>query len=89
MIPTHWQSLWNSLSQLATGIGGYVAGPISDRFGRRVAFIVASIFSFAGIALLYTASTPGQFLGGKMVNAVGLGIGEKMISNGYRVLSLR
>ncbi|KAH7007308.1 maltose permease Mal61 [Ilyonectria destructans] len=73
-IPAYWQSLWNALSQVATAMGCYAAGPISDRFGRRLAFLVAAIISAAGVAVVYTSSSPGQFLGGKMVNALGLGL---------------
>lgn len=60
-------------------MGCYAAGPISDRFGRRLAFLVAAIISAAGVAVVYTSSSPGQFLGGKMVNALGLGLGASNI----------
>jgi MFS family permease len=55
-------------------IGAICAGPITDRLGRRMAFFIAAIISFAGIAVVYTASSPGVFLAGKMVNALSLGI---------------
>ena len=74
LIPAYWQSLWNALAQVATGIGAWGAGPISDRFGRRISFAVAGLFSVAGVAVVYTAASPGTFLAGKMVNALGLGM---------------
>ncbi|CAK7238441.1 hypothetical protein SEUCBS140593_010691 [Sporothrix eucalyptigena] len=74
VIPAYWQSLWNAMPQLTTGIGAWAAGPIADRFGRRAAFITAGFISAAGVAVVYTASTRGVFLGGKMLNAVGLGL---------------
>ncbi|KAF7550962.1 hypothetical protein G7Z17_g5386 [Cylindrodendrum hubeiense] len=73
-IPAYWQSLWNALAQVGTALGCYAAGPISDRFGRRLAFLVAAIISAAGVAVVYTSSSPGQFLGGKIINALGLGL---------------
>lgn len=60
-------------------MGCYAAGPISDRFGRRLAFLVAAIISASGVAVVYTSSSPGQFLGGKMANALGLGLGASNI----------
>lgn len=74
LIPAYWQSLWNALAQVATGLGAWAAGPISDRFGRRISFGVAGCLSVAGVAVVYTAGTPGSFLAGKMVNALGLGM---------------
>jgi Sugar (and other) transporter len=74
LIPAYWQSLWNALAQVATMIGAICAGPITDRLGRRMAFFIAAIISFAGIAVVYTSSSPGVFLAGKMVNALALGI---------------
>lgn len=74
MIPAYWQSLWNALSQVATMLGSTAAGPIQDRFGRRAAFLVAACLSAAGIAVVYTASTPGAFLAGKIVNGLSLGL---------------
>ncbi|CAK7226328.1 hypothetical protein SBRCBS47491_006192 [Sporothrix bragantina] len=74
VVPAYWQSLWNAMPQLTTGIGAWVAGPLSDRFGRRIAFVVSGMISAAGVAVVYTASARGVFLAGKMVNAVGLGM---------------
>ncbi|BCS04173.1 uncharacterized protein AKAW2_71051A [Aspergillus luchuensis] len=74
VIPAYWQSLWNALSQVATMLGSTAAGPIQDRFGRRAAFLVAACLSAAGIAVVYTASTPGAFLAGKIVNGLSLGL---------------
>ncbi|PYH89226.1 maltose permease Mal61 [Aspergillus ellipticus CBS 707.79] len=74
VIPAYWQSLWNALSQVATMLGATAAGPIQDRLGRRAAFIVAAALSAAGIAIVYTAATPGTFLAGKIVNGLALGL---------------
>ncbi|KAK6606440.1 Alpha-glucosides permease MPH2 [Botrytis cinerea] len=74
IIPAYWQSLWNAMAQVCTGFGAWGAGPISDRFGRRISFCVSGLISIAGTAVIYTATTPGAFLGGKMINAIGLGM---------------
>ena len=55
-------------------IGSTVGGFISDRLGRRVAFLVAACLSAAGFAVVYTANTPGVFLAGKIINGLALGI---------------
>lgn len=59
-----------------TGIGAWTSGPIADRLGRRLTMFIAGITSATGVAVVFTADTNGQFLGGKMVNAIGLGMGE-------------
>jgi SP family general alpha glucoside:H+ symporter-like MFS transporter len=74
VIPAYWQSLWNALAQIATMTGAWSAGPIADRFGRRAAFALGGLISVAGIAVVYTASSPGVFLAGKMVNGIALGM---------------
>lgn len=63
VVPAYWQSLWNALPQLMTGIGAWGAGPLADRFGRRVAFVIAGCLSAAGVAVVYTASTRSVFFG--------------------------
>ncbi|KAF7879840.1 uncharacterized protein EAF02_008010 [Botrytis sinoallii] len=60
--------------QVSPGFGAWGAAPVSDRFGRRVSFCVSGLISIAGTAVIYTATTPGAFPGGKMVNAIGLGV---------------
>lgn len=62
------------MSQVATMLGATIAGPVQDRFGRRAAFLLGAILSAAGVAIVYTASTPGVFLAGKIVNGLSLGI---------------
>jgi MFS family permease len=61
-------------------LGATTAGPVQDRFGRRVSFLLGAIFSAAGVAVVYTASTPGVFLAGKIVNGICLTTGQTYIS---------
>ncbi|KAH8678391.1 general substrate transporter [Xylariales sp. PMI_506] len=74
VVAAYWQSLWNAIPQLMTGAGAWASGPLADRFGRRWCMFIGGIFSAVGVSIVYTASTNGQFLGGKMVNALGLGM---------------
>lgn len=84
VIPAWWQSLWNALSQVGTMLGAWCIGSIADRFGRKICFAISACVSMAGIAVLYISATPGVFLGGKIVNAVSLGmaiaVGQTYIS---------
>lgn len=76
VVPAYWQSLWNAIPQLMTGIGAWLSGPIADRLGRRWTMFLAGVVSVVGVAIIYTSESNGQFLGGKMVNAIGLGMGK-------------
>lgn len=40
---------------------------------------IAGVASVVGVAIIYTSETNGQFLGGKMVNATGLGMGKLLL----------
>lgn len=62
------------MAQVCTGVGAWRAGAFLDRFGHQLSFCVSGLLSIAGTAVIYTASTLGAFLGGKMVNALGLGM---------------
>lgn len=55
-------------------IGSFAVAPVIDRFGRRAGFLLASIFSVVGVAVVFIASSPGVFLAGKMINGLGLGM---------------
>jgi SP family general alpha glucoside:H+ symporter-like MFS transporter len=74
------------MAQVATAIGAACAGPIQDRFGRKFAFAIAGFISFAGVSVIFTSSTPSEYLAGKIVNGLALGIalttGQTYISEG-------
>jgi SP family general alpha glucoside:H+ symporter-like MFS transporter len=55
-------------------IGASIAGPFQDFAGRRASFVAAALISAAGVAVVYTATTPSVFLAGKMVNGIALGM---------------
>lgn len=62
------------MAQVATAIGAASAGPLQDRFGRRLAFLLASVISCAGVAVIFTSQTPAIYLTGKIVNGLALGM---------------
>lgn len=43
-----------------------MAEPVQDHLGRRASFLLDASFSATGVAVVYTASTPGVFLAGKL-----------------------
>lgn len=51
-----------------------MSGPVSDRLGRRWTMLIAGILSIIGVAVVFTASASPQFLVGKMINSLGLGM---------------
>jgi len=74
VIPAYWQSLWNAMAQIATMLGATTAGPVQDFLGRRASFLLGAIVSAAGVAVVYTSTSPGVFLAGKIVNGLSMGI---------------
>ncbi|KAL0932627.1 maltose permease [Colletotrichum truncatum] len=73
LISATWNAVWTAMTYLGMSGGGILSGWLSDRFGRRVAFLIASCISILGIGLQYAASEPGLLLAGKMVNGIALG----------------
>ncbi|KAJ5586568.1 maltose permease Mal61 [Penicillium hetheringtonii] len=74
VIPAYWQSLWNAMAQIATMLGATTAGPVQDFLGRRASFLLGAIVSAVGVAVVYTSTSPGVFLAGKIVNGLSMGI---------------
>lgn len=74
VIPAYWQSLWNAMAQVATMLGATTAGPVQDFLGRRVSFLLGAMVSAAGVAVVYTSTSPGSFLAGKIVNGLSMGL---------------
>ncbi|KAK4545120.1 hypothetical protein LTR36_003671 [Oleoguttula mirabilis] len=68
-------------SALAAGsiIGCLIAGPISDRFGRRDACIFSCLFWLAGTAVQVSTHSRGQLIAGRMLNGVCVGITSSQV----------
>lgn len=53
-------------------IGAFVAPPIADRFGRRLAILLGSSLTLVGTIIQTAAQNSGMFTGGRLI--LGLGI---------------
>lgn len=68
-----WAALWTAMSYLAQALGGIVAAPVIDRFGRKYPAILSGAVTVAGTAAQYYSTSNGVLLFGKMVNGFGVG----------------
>lgn len=68
-------------SALAGGsvIGALVAGPISDRFGRRDSIAFACLWWLVGTAVQVSTQNIGQLIAGRMLNGVCVGITSSQV----------
>lgn len=80
IIPSVWLALWNSLVQVGAMFGSLINGPIADRYGRKVAFVIGGMVGIAAVAVIYTSDLSddldrrrGAFLAGKIVLGIALG----------------
>lgn len=60
-------------------IGAIIAGPISDRFGRRDSIAFANIFWLAGTAVQVSTHSIGQLIGGRFLNGICVGITSSQV----------
>jgi MFS transporter, SP family, general alpha glucoside:H+ symporter len=74
IIPAYWQSAWNAMYNVMTIVGSVIAGYVQDWLGRRAVFLLAIIISTAGIAANFVANNPAQFLAGKIVTGLSIGM---------------
>lgn len=68
-------------SALAAGsvVGAIAAGPISDRFGRRDAIGIATIWWLAGTAVQVSTRSIGQLVAGRFLNGICVGITSSQV----------
>jgi SP family myo-inositol transporter-like MFS transporter 13 len=62
-----------SLAQLGAFVGALMAGPLSDRLGRKPVILAADVLFIAGSVLMYASPTATVLMAGRVV--VGLGVG--------------
>ncbi|RDL39117.1 uncharacterized protein BP5553_03457 [Venustampulla echinocandica] len=68
-----WTSLWSSMTGVGQIIGSTVAGPLSQRIGRRYTAMASGSITIIGVALQYVAVSKGLLLAGKMINGAAVG----------------
>ncbi|TDL29522.1 general substrate transporter [Rickenella mellea] len=55
-------------------VGPWVAGPITDRFGRRGGMFVGALIIITGSAVIASSNTKGQFIAGRFILGFGVAI---------------
>jgi MFS family permease len=68
-------------SALAAGsvVGSIIAGPISDKFGRRDALLYSCVFWLVGTALQVACNGRGMLIAGRVLNGVTVGITSSQV----------
>ena len=68
-------------SALAAGsvIGSAIAGPVSDKFGRRNSILFACFFWFIGTAIQVACQNWGQLIAGRVLNGITVGITSSQV----------
>jgi MFS family permease len=66
---------------LAAGsiVGSAIAGPISDKFGRRDSLLFACLWWLAGTALQVATNGRGMLIAGRVLNGVTVGITSSQV----------
>jgi len=68
-------------ASLAAGsvVGALMAGPISDKFGRRDSIAFACLWWIAGTAVQVSTQGAGQLIGGRILNGICVGITSSQV----------
>ncbi|CAK7206834.1 hypothetical protein SEUCBS139899_009640 [Sporothrix eucalyptigena] len=74
VISAAWQLGFTGISFVGLVFGGATAGLLVKRYGRRVVISSAYILTVGGVFLQFFGNTPPQFLGGKLLTGIPLGI---------------
>ncbi|KAJ5619151.1 hypothetical protein N7510_003135 [Penicillium lagena] len=55
-------------------VGSFVAGPVSDRYGRRIGMFVGSVVVLVGAIVMSTAQTSGAYMAGRFLSGFGVAL---------------
>jgi SP family myo-inositol transporter-like MFS transporter 13 len=68
-----------SLAQLGAFFGALMAGPLSDKFGRKPVILAADLLFAAGSVLMYVAPSVAVLMAGRIVVGVGVGLASLIV----------
>ncbi|KAL8408666.1 hypothetical protein RB594_007206 [Gaeumannomyces avenae] len=69
----------NSLPLITYAFGVALSSRLSERFGRRLVFIVMNVICAPGVAVSYTYTTYGQILAGRMILQIHIGMEAALV----------
>ncbi|KAF5373744.1 hypothetical protein D9758_000707 [Tetrapyrgos nigripes] len=72
-------SLLTSLAFVGKLVGTMIIGPCTERFGHRVGMVLLCVTTVVGTVIQVTAKVSGQFLIGRIVVYIGVGIVENVV----------
>ncbi|KAK1217419.1 hypothetical protein PQX77_019959 [Marasmius sp. AFHP31] len=78
-LPARTSSLLTSLAFLGKLIGTIIVGPCTEKFGHRVGMIVLCAVTIVGTIIQLTAKEAAQFLVGRIIVYIGVGIVENVV----------
>ncbi|KAH8202095.1 hypothetical protein TruAng_003763 [Truncatella angustata] len=73
-IPAYWQSAWNATYNAGMMLGSLAAGWSQDKIGRKLVMTIAIVLASAGIAVAFISSSSREFLGGKILTGIAVGM---------------
>ncbi|CAI4230444.1 unnamed protein product [Auanema sp. JU1783] len=78
-LSTSWQELIVSITPGMAGIGALLAGPTSDRYGRRMIILLASSIFFFGALICAAAPERYTLLAGRILLGIAIGFASMII----------
>lgn len=64
----------NSIPLITYAVGVVVASQLSERFGRKIVFLLMNSICMSGVAVSYTSTSYGQILAGRMMLQTHIGM---------------
>lgn len=74
-----WQGAIGSALAAGSIVGALMAGPVSDKWGRRDSVAFACLWWLAGTAIQVSTKTRGQLIAGRLINGVCVGITSSQV----------
>lgn len=74
-----WQGAIGSALAAGSVIGSIIAGPLSDRLGRRTSIWVSTLPWLAGTAVQASVQSRGQLIAGRLLNGITVGVTSSQV----------